>query len=69
MQLEIVDKGYFMIKQLSTHSFSYRNFLIVMLPAKAMNPITRYHVQYNDGSYGLFDSMNDAVKYIDRLRG
>ncbi|WP_435781701.1 hypothetical protein [Providencia hangzhouensis] len=53
--------------QISTHSFKYRGFLIVKLPAKTMNPVTRYHVQRNDDSFGLFDSMNDAKKYIDSL--
>ncbi|MEQ5739368.1 MULTISPECIES: hypothetical protein [Providencia] len=53
--------------QISTHSFKYRGFLIVKLPAKAVNPVTRYHVQRNDDSYGLFDSMSDAKKYIDSL--
>ncbi|HEM7507391.1 hypothetical protein AB6G22_07940 [Providencia hangzhouensis] len=55
------------IEQISTHSFKYRNFLIVMLPAKALNPVTRFHVQRNDDSFGLFDSMSDATKYIDSL--
>lgn len=54
-------------EQISTHSFKYRGFLIVKLPAKAMNPVTRFHVQRNDDSFGLFDSMNDATKYIDSL--
>ena len=69
MQLEIVDKGYFMVKQLSTHSFSYRYFQIIKLPAKAMNPVTRYNVQRGDNSFGLFDSMIQATKYIDSLYG
>ncbi len=34
-----------------------------------MNPVTRYHVQRNDDSYGLFDSMTQATKYIDCLYG
>ncbi len=55
------------IEQISTHSFKYRNFLIVKLPAKTMNPVTRYHVQRNDDSYGLFDSMNEATLYINKL--
>lgn len=69
MQLEIVDKGYLMIKQLSTHSFSYRYFQVIKLPAKAMNPVTRYSVQRDDNSYGLFDSMKEATQYIDSLYG
>ncbi|APC14010.1 hypothetical protein RB151_043890 [Providencia rettgeri] len=56
-------------EQISTHSFKYRGFLIVKLPAKAMNPVTRFHVQRNDDSYGLFDSMAQATKYIDCLYG
>ncbi|CAG9412378.1 hypothetical protein [Providencia alcalifaciens] len=53
--------------QVSTHSFKYRNFQIIKLPAKAMSPVTRFHVQRDDNSFGLFDSMNDAIKYIDSL--
>ncbi|WP_272673788.1 hypothetical protein [Providencia sp. PROV169] len=57
------------IEQISTHSFQYRNFLIVMLPAKTLNPVTRFHVQQNDDSYGLFDSMDEATDYINYLKG
>ncbi|QXX84597.1 hypothetical protein J6836_09625 [Providencia sp. R33] len=53
--------------QISTHSFKYRNFLIVMLPAKTLNPVTRFHVQRNGDSFGLFDSMDEATGYIDKL--
>ncbi len=55
--------------QVSTHSFKYRNFQIVMLPAKALNPVTRFHVQRDDNSFGLFDSMSQATNYIDSLYG
>lgn len=57
------------VVQISTHSFKYRNFQIIKLPAKAMNPVTRYNVQLDDNSYGLFDSMGKAIKYIDSLYG
>lgn len=57
------------IEQVSTHSFKYRNFQIIKLPAKAMNPVTRFHVQRDDNSFGLFDSMTEAKKYIDELWG
>lgn len=57
------------IEQISTHSFKYRNFQIIKLPAKAMNPVTRFHVQRDDNSFGLFDSMTEAKKYIDELWG
>ncbi|EUD10479.1 hypothetical protein PO864_11180 [Providencia alcalifaciens] len=53
--------------QVSTHSFKYRNFQIIKLPAKAINPVTRFHIQRDDNSFGLFDSINDAIKYIDSL--
>ncbi|WP_369309219.1 hypothetical protein [Providencia rettgeri] len=55
------------VEQISTHSFKYRGFLIIKLPAKSMNPVTRYHVQRNDDSFGLFDSMSDAALYINKL--
>ncbi|WP_272684610.1 hypothetical protein [Providencia sp. PROV130] len=57
------------IEQISTHSFKYRNFLIVMLPAKTLNPVTRFHIQHNECSFGLFDSMVQSTKYIDSLYG
>ena len=53
--------------QVSSHSFKYRNFQIIKLPAKAINPVTRFHIQRDDNSFGLFDSINDAIKYIDSL--
>ncbi|HHR6149636.1 TPA: hypothetical protein ACS787_002862 [Providencia alcalifaciens] len=53
--------------QVSTHSFKYRNFQIIKLQAKAINPVTRFHIQRDDNSFGLFDSINDAIKYIDSL--
>lgn len=57
------------VEQISTHSFKYRGFLIVKLPAKAMNPVTRFHVLRDDNSFGLFDSMSQATNYIDSLYG
>ncbi|RMA08735.1 hypothetical protein EA147_16330 [Providencia stuartii] len=56
-----------MIEKISTHSFTYCNFTITKLPAKTINPITRYNVQHDGCSYGLFDSLNDAAQYIDKL--
>ncbi len=55
------------VEQISTHSFKYRGFLIVKLPAKAISPVTRFHVQHDNDSYGLFDSMNEATLYINKL--
>lgn len=57
------------VEQISTHSFKYRGFLIVKLPAKAMNPVTRFHVQRDANSFGLFDSMDEATDYINYLKG
>lgn len=57
------------VEQISTHSFKYKNFQVIKLPAKAMNPVTRYNVQRDDNSYGLFDSMKEATQYIDSLYG
>ncbi|EUD11769.1 hypothetical protein [Providencia alcalifaciens] len=57
------------IEQISTHNFRYRGFQIIKLPAKAMNPVTRYHVQRDESSFGLFDSMTEATSYIDFLYG
>ncbi|WP_407901095.1 hypothetical protein [Providencia rustigianii] len=57
------------IEQISTHCFKYRNFQIIKLPAKTMNPVTRYRVQCDENSFGLFDSMTEATSYIDFLYG
>lgn len=62
-------RGVFMIERLSTHRSRYRNFTIIKLPAKTMAPFTRYNVQHDDSSFGLFDSMADATMYIDSLYG
>lgn len=47
----------------------YRGFTIIKLPRKAVTPITRYHVWLDDQSFGKFDAMAEAVKYIDGLKG
>ncbi|KAB7730615.1 hypothetical protein KEP48_05795 [Proteus mirabilis] len=57
------------VKQITEHSFMYRGFTIIKLPRKAVTPITRYHVWLlDDQSFGKFDSMAEAVKYIDGLK-
>lgn len=58
-----------MIRQITEHSFLYRGFTIIKLPRKAMNPVTRYHVWLDDQSFGKFDAMAEAIKYIDLLKG
>ncbi|MEQ5135830.1 hypothetical protein [Providencia alcalifaciens] len=57
------------VEQISMHSFKYRDFQIIKLPAKAMNPVTRFNVQRDENSFGLFDSMSEATDYIDKLWG
>ena len=62
--------GYKMqVKQITEHSFMYRGFTIIKLPRKAVTPITRYHVWLDDQSFGKFDAMAEATKYIDLLKG
>lgn len=62
--------GYKMqVKQITEHSFMYRGFTIIKLPRKAVTPITRYHVWLDDQSFGKFDAMAEAIKYIDLLKG
>lgn len=46
----------------------YRGFTIIKLPRKTVTPITRYHVWLDDQSFGKFDAMAEAVKYIDKLK-
>lgn len=58
-----------MIRQITEHSFLYRGFTIIKLPRKAMNPVTRYHIWLDDQSFGKFDAMAEAIKYIDLLKG
>ncbi|MBG5969630.1 hypothetical protein ACEE45_05890 [Proteus vulgaris] len=58
-----------MIRQITEHSFLYRGFTIIKLPRKAINPVTRYHVWLDDQSFGKFDAMAEAIKYIDLLKG
>ena len=57
------------VKQITEHSFMYRDFTIIKLPRKAVTPITRYHVWLDDQSFGKFDAMAEATKYIDLLKG
>ncbi len=57
------------VKQITEHSFMYRGFTIIKLPRKAVTPITRYHVWLDDQSFGKFDAMVEATKYIDLLKG
>lgn len=57
----------FQLIQLSNHSYIYRGFTLIVLPKKAMQPVTRYHVRYGDQSFGKFDAQVKATNYIDSL--
>lgn len=68
MQLEIVDRGYFMITQISTHSFKYRGFKIIKLKVKkGTQRKHNYSVQLDEQEFGLSDSIDSAAEYIDKL--
>lgn len=51
----------------SHHCSVYRGFMIITLPRKKQTPITRYHVWHLGESFGKFDAMAEATKYIDGL--
>ncbi|WP_272537865.1 hypothetical protein [Providencia sp. PROV193] len=53
--------------RVSHHCAVYRGFTIITLPRKKQAPITRYHVWHLGESFGKFDAMAEATKYIDGL--
>lgn len=55
------------ILQIKTHCFIYRGFTIRKLPRNKLIHTTRYHVSHCEQSFGLFDAMAEAAKYIDWL--
>lgn len=55
------------IIDVSRHCAVYRGFTIITLPRKTRTPITRYHVWHVGESFGKFDAMAEATKYIDGL--
>ncbi|CAB5682332.1 hypothetical protein [Providencia rettgeri] len=57
------------ILQLKSHCFIYRGFTIKKIPRNKLRQITRYQVSQNEQSFGLFDAMAEATKYIDKLYG
>lgn len=61
-----------MVTQISTHSHSYRGFVIVTLPGHATRSQTQYQVTLSDStgeyhSFGSEYSLQDAVTFIDSL--
>ncbi|MGA3700923.1 hypothetical protein ACPAVH_34400 [Enterobacteriaceae bacterium TYF_5] len=61
-----------MVTQISTHSHSYRGFVIVTLPGNATRPLTQYQITLRNGadeshSFGNENSLQEAIKFIDNL--
>lgn len=57
------------LRKISTHKTVYRGLVIRKLPAKKLTPLTRYRVSDFQYSYGLFDTLADAMRFIDNLVG
>lgn len=57
------------IRKISTHKSAYRGLVIRKLPGKKLTPITRYKVSDFEYSYGLFDTLAEAMRFIDNLVG
>lgn len=57
------------LRTISTHKTAYRGMVIRKLPGKKLTPITRYKVSDFEYSYGLFDTLADAMRFIDNLVG
>lgn len=55
------------ILQIKSHCFIYRGFTIRKLPRNKLIHTTRYQISQCEQSFGLFDAMADATKYIDWL--
>lgn len=61
-----------MVTQISTHSHSYRGFVIVTLPGNVTRPLTQYQITLRNGtdkchSFGNENSLQEAIKFIDNL--
>lgn len=61
-----------MVTQISTHSHSYRGFVIVTLPVNVTRPLTQYQITLRNGadechSFGNENSLQEAIKFIDNL--
>jgi len=55
--------------KISTHKTAYRGMVIRKLPGKKLTPMTRYRVSDVEYSYGLFDTLAEAIRFIDNLIG
>lgn len=59
----------YLARKISNNKSVYRGLVIRKLPNKKLSPITRYKVSDFEYSYGLFDTLSEAMKYIDKLIG
>ncbi|MEX9212827.1 hypothetical protein AB7X03_14295 [Providencia rettgeri] len=59
----------YLARKISNNKSVYRGLVIRKLPNKKLSPITRYKVSDFEYSYGLFDTLAEAMKYIDKLIG
>lgn len=59
----------YLARKISNNKSVYRGLVIRKLPNKKLSPITRYKVSDFEYSYGLFDTLAEAMKYIDTLIG
>lgn len=59
----------YLARKISNNKSVYRGLVIRKLPNKKLSPITRYKVSNFEYSYGLFDTLAEAMKYIDTLIG
>ncbi|AWK13888.1 hypothetical protein SK355_11350 [Candidatus Fukatsuia symbiotica] len=52
---------------LSRHSHQYREFVIIRHPKTVTNLVNRYHLWFNNHSFGKVDTLEQATKHIDWL--
>lgn len=50
-----------------SHCSIYRGFSVHKLPRNATRKITQYRVTLGDDSFGKFDALVEAIRFIDGL--
>lgn len=50
-----------------SHCSIYRGFSVRKLPRNATRKITQYRVTLGDDSFGKFDALAEAIRFIDGL--
>ncbi|MEM8239161.1 hypothetical protein Q4R49_15735 [Morganella morganii subsp. sibonii] len=50
-----------------SHCSIYRGFSVHKLPRNATRKITQYRVTLGDDSFGKFDALAEAIRFIDGL--